>query len=255
MEEQTTAKGDAVRSAMMRIGFREDTSLAIVEEHGINTTERLMALSERDVENLYTVLQQEAWSRTPGVFISFSAKQYLAMAAYHLRHQKRISRTVDIADVTIKNVIEIRRLMLKEGRYTDEKEVKFRGWDPEDWPTNICALFYYLMEHLGVTGIPLAYVVRDTHAPGADPIGGGKHFHGHPGEEWEMVARAPHMDAEGEPLAVYLVDRQKVWELIADLCDQEDQYWKIIKPARLARDGRAAFRALHVRFTCFSSKP
>jgi hypothetical protein len=60
----------------------------------------------------------------------------------------------------------------------------------------------------------------------------------------EMIARAPHLDAAGLKLPTYVADRQKCWELICDICREED-CWSFIKPAQSTRDGRKAYWCLY----------
>jgi hypothetical protein len=59
-----------------------------------------------------------------------------------------------------------------------------------------------------------------------------------------MIARAPHLDAAGQHLPTYLADRLQVWELITDIC-REDDCWSFVKPAQQLRDGRKAYWCLY----------
>jgi hypothetical protein len=65
---------------------------------------------------------------------------------------------------------------------------------------------------LGVTKIPLAYVIRrEETIPVEDPVGGYATL------QDELIAPAPIRDNTGAYIATYLTDHAKVWEKISSL--------------------------------------
>ena len=61
----------------------------------------------------------------------------------------------------------------------------------------------------------------------------------------ELIARAPHKidEAQDAFTPTYMTDRARVWELISELCRDQD-CWSYVRPAQRTRDGRLAFTGL-----------
>lgn len=98
----------------------------------------------------------------------------------------------------------------------------------------------YLRSYLGDKKIPLAYVVRkDTDVPATDPEGG------YASIQEEMIARA--VAGVRVPDPTYLINREKVWEIIARIT-REQTCWTYVKPAQRTRDGRMAYENLYTHF-------
>jgi hypothetical protein len=109
------------------------------------------------------------------------------------------------------------------------------------------AIEEHLRSILGERKIPLAYVVRKN----ADIPAGDDPTMSYPTKQDEMIARAPHytIDEDGTkiPDPVYLVNREKVWEIIASITRDKDS-WTYVRPAQKTRDGRAAYQNLFTHF-------
>ena len=103
------------------------------------------------------------------------------------------------------------------------------------------AIEEYLRNHLGETGIPLVYVVQKDEAvpPEADDPATN-----HESATDEMVAHAPYNNVAGDLLPMFIADRRKTWELLADL-GRDDDCWTYLKPAQRSRNGRLAFWSLY----------
>ena len=156
---------------------------------------------------------------------------------YFLRFKERTSRTVAAADVTLQNV---RGYQNHKKWEEDHDDVEAPEINAKDWPRTMDALEEYLRGCLGVTKIPLAYVVREEEAvPAADPAGG------YTSLQDELIARAPFREtaAPNDYTATYLADRSRVWELISDITREHD-CWTYVRPAQRTRDGRMAFTGL-----------
>ena len=137
-------------------------------------------------------------------------------------------------DINLVNVRELRnhRDWEKSHKDVDAPELSFR-----DWYRNIESNKEWLQGCLGVSKIPLAYVVQSEELmPVVTPTGGYQSL------QDELIARAP--IRVGNPgnaayTAEYLADRSKVWELISDLTRDQD-CWSYVRPAQRTRDGRLA---------------
>jgi len=106
-------------------------------------------------------------------------------------------------------------------------------------PKTIQSLVEYLKGCLGVTKIPLAYVIRDEPGIFPDPPGG------HITQLQELIARAPILAVGSDSLSnpftqTYLDDRSKVWELLLALT-RDLECWSYVMLAQKTRDGRSAF--------------
>ena len=166
----------------------------------------------------------------------------MKLAAYYVRHQKRISRPVMIPDVT--------GAFLR--RFKDLKEAEDEHKDPSDKPTiseknwskTLEEVEEYLRNHLGHTKIPLAYVVRkeqDVPPHATDPQDG------YPVIQDEMIRRAPHVNAAGQKTESFNIDNRHVWTLISELT-RDHKCWTYVKPHQRARDGREAFLPLRKHY-------
>ena len=89
-----------------------------------------------------------------------------------------------------------------------------------DWSRNIESIEECLRGCLGVSNIPLAYVVLSEELmPVATPAGGYQSL------QDELISRAPvRVGNAGDAayIADYLADCSKVWELISDLTRDQD---------------------------------
>lgn len=104
------------------------------------------------------------------------------------------------------------------------------------------SILEYLHSYLGDKKIPLAYVIRkDSTVPTEEPDGGYGTVQG------KMIARAPHFTAAGIPDPTYLVNREKVRDIIARIT-RDHTCWTYVKPAQRTRDGRMAYLALYTHF-------
>ena len=99
--------------------------------------------------------------------------------------------------------------------------------------------------------VPLSYVIHENVAiPDAntDPA------FGMPNSKYvsvldEMIGRAPIRNAADDGYEQsYLVDREKVWDLMTKICASYPKCWTYIKTAVRARDGRAAYEAVYTQY-------
>lgn len=241
----------SIRTALVRIGFLDAAALAIVEEQGINSLEEIRLLSDDEITNLGKLLRRpggtigagDAAVPNPGIQVNARAENNLKLLAFYLRHQARTSRNTTPALITLERIRSIRELRDYESTWKASDEVP--TINPKDWPKTMEAVHEYLRSYLGDKKIPLAYVVRkDADVPATDPEGG------YATVQDEMIARAPHFTVVAGvriPDPTYLVNREKVWEIIARIT-REQTCWTYVKPAQRTRDGRMAYENLYTHF-------
>ena len=161
----------ALRTALGRLGFTNAAATAITaaDQQDIGDLEELRFLTDTEVENLCKVIRRPGGTindaagnpvPNPGIPVTLRAENNLKLAAYFLRHRKRVSRPVVAADITLVNVCTLRDLRNSEESYKAPSEVP--SVNDKDWPKTIEAILDILRTTLGEDMIPLAYVVRES---------------------------------------------------------------------------------------------
>lgn len=242
----------AIRTALVRIGFLDAAAQAIVEEQGIDSLDEIRLLTDAEISNLGQLLRRPGGTvpgadgpaiPNPGIQVNARAETNMKLLAFYLRHKVRTSRTIAPAAVTLENIRSIRELRDFEATYKPSDDVP--SINAKDWPKTMESILEYLRSYLGDKKIPLAYVVRkDENVPDEDPDGG------YATVQDEMIARAPHFTTVGAVRTLdptFLVNREKVWEIIARIT-REHSCWTYVKPAQRTRDGRMAYLALYTHF-------
>ena len=257
----------AMRQALVRLGFTQDAANAITQDQGIDSMEELKTLKDSEVKDLCDVVRkpggtipnpnaavagQPATIRDPGIKVSLRAEGNLKLTCYWLRHLARTSRNANFADIQVDTVRTMKTLVEQEEAHDDpkldegDKIVKLK-----DWSRTMENIQEALRGHLGTTKVPLSYVIRENVAvPDAntDPA------FGMPNSKYvsvldEMIGRAPIRNAADDGYEQsYLVDREKVWDLMTKICASYPECWTYIKTAMRARDGRAAYEALYTQY-------
>lgn len=247
---------DEMKEAFVRLGMSDAAAAAIVDEQGINSILELQLLTDTEIENLCKVVRRPGGTMpnpaatghdtrnanqpdiipNPGIPVSLRAENNLKLAAYWCRFRVKTSRTTEPADIQLDEIRKIRSLRDWELAHEDPK-VPENLINNRDWTKTMDGIVEHLRNCLGSTGIPLAYVVRESIAITGDPTW--------PTFQDEMINRAPIMNA-GTTIynEIYLQDNQEVWNIISSLT-REHPCWTYVKPAQKKRDGRAAFKALY----------
>ena len=245
----------AICTALVRIGFLDAAVQAIVEDQGINSLEEIHLLSDDEITNLGKLLRRPGGTvpgaagvagpavPNPGIQVNARAETNMKLLAFYRCHKVRTSRTVTPAAVTLESIRSIRELRDFESTYKASDDVP--TINAKDWPKTMESILEYLRSYLGDKKIPLAYVVRkDEAVPEIDPEAGYATI------QDEMIARAPHFAMVGavrSPDPTFLVNREKVWDIIARIT-REHTCWTYVKPAQRTRDGRMAYLALYTHF-------
>jgi hypothetical protein len=97
----------------------------------------------------------------PGHAISFRSENNLKLMVYFLKYHERTSKVVTDDQITIDSVRELCSLKEQEA---DHKDLNPPELDSKNWPRTIEAMEEWLGGCLGVTKIPLAYVIREEEA-------------------------------------------------------------------------------------------
>ena len=239
----------AWRTALGRLGFSNEAAAIIVAD-GYDNLSEYESMTDEDVTSLCktvrrpggTIQQDGNDAPNPGLAVSTRAELNLKLTVFWLRFRKNTSRTTAPADILLNTVREFRHHYQSVNAHEDP-DVPKDIIDPKDWPKTFDAIKEHLHNCLGVTGIPLEYVIRENVTPKEDPADG------YATKERELIARAPIDDPPvgGNPAqrtAAFKTDNQKVWELLAQMCRDKD-CWTYIKTAQRSRDGRAAYNALY----------
>ncbi len=112
---------NAMRTMFVRFGFTNATVQVIVNEQGIDVLEEIKLLTDDDIKNLCKVKRQPGGVipepnpgdppvNNPGTPINLRAENHLKLLAFYLRHQKRISKVVDVANITLDLIRTLREL-------------------------------------------------------------------------------------------------------------------------------------------------
>lgn len=256
-----------MRNALQGLGLSEQAARAIVEAQDIDSVSELALLKDSEVKDLCDVIRkpggtvpnpmaaqagQPATIRDPGIKVSLRAEGNLKLACYWLRHQERTSRPIAAAGLTINNVRSMKPLIEQEDEHEEETiDEKAKTINTKDWSRTMESIVEILRGHLGTTKVPLSYVVRETLlVPAAD----GDPAFGKAGTKYEsiqeeLIARAPIRKPDDTGfVASYLVDREKVWQILVKICGNYPECWTYIKTAQRTRDGRAAYEALYDQY-------
>jgi hypothetical protein len=246
---------NAMRTMLQRIGFSAAASQVLVDEQGMDTLAEIQLLTDDEIENLCKVVRRpggtvpgpnpgDAPVNNPGTPVNLRAENHLKLLAFFLRHQERVSRDTNVANVTLDTIRTVRELRDFESTYKAPDDPP--SINSKDWPKTMESIHEYLRSYLGDRKIPLAYVVRkDEDVPANDPAAG------YSTVQEAMIARAKHYtvaaDGTKTPDPAYINNREKVYEIIAKIT-RDHPCWTYVKPAQRTRDGRMAYLGLYQHF-------
>jgi len=156
---------------------------------------------------------------------------------FYLRYRDRTSRPLDPALITLDNVRGVKYLKEWEEEHKDVEKPELNS---KDWPKTIEAIEEWLRGCLGVTNIPLAYVIREEEEV---PQHANDPTTNYGSLQDELIGRAPILDNNNNYVNTFLTDRVRVWELLSGLT-HDHECWSYVRPAQRTRDGRMAFESL-----------
>ena len=95
-----------------------------------------------------------------GELVSMRVVVNLKLACFFIRHRERTSRTCTAATVTLPRIRALRALRTTELAHKDTADTLGFPIDGNNWPKTVEAILLFLSKHLGVTKVPLGYVIR-----------------------------------------------------------------------------------------------
>jgi hypothetical protein len=240
-----------IRTALGRLGFSNDCADFIVTNQGMDTLDEFRIMDETEIESLCRVCRKPGGTTQvndvrvnhPGHNVPMKAENNLKLMAFYLKFQHNTSTTVTPADITVENV---RGLHALKQWQEDHKDLPAPEIPNKDWPRNFEAIEEWMRGCLGVTGIPLAYVIRAELDPMAPPCGTW------PSNQDKLIGRAPIRTVAADGTITwdptFITDRTRVWELLSTVTRDLDYCWTYVRPAQRTRDGRMAYLALKTHY-------
>ena len=253
------ANMDAWQTMLDAIGFSQQARFAITFDEGIDCTYTLGHKTKDQLEEMVRTLRRPGglipalagaapgtMINNPGIAINDATKDKLVIAAFMCRQRRLMSRSTDPA--TIRNATL--------GLWFDRREAHLAKSDStivlssadyhKNWTRAFEAMDSYLQLRLSdLSGIPLAYLVRETQVPKPEDDDPSTNY----GGNWvaEQIARCPHFEhlPAGSTVATtyYVEDNIKLWHILHELF-KAHQSFTHLKPFQKKQDGRGAYRAL-----------
>ena len=205
----------AIQTSLTCMGFTQEAADFITDDQDMNDLSEFKLMTDKEVESLCKVVRRPGGTipnpsaavagqpptiPNPGIPVSQHAENNLKLMCFYLRFRDRTSRTLDTALITLENVRNIKYLKEWEEEHKDVEKPEINA---KDWPKTIEAIKEWLRGCLGVTKIPLAYVIRDDEevpAHGDDPSTN------YGSLQDELIRRAPIKDANDAYVGTYLTD-------------------------------------------------
>jgi len=204
-----------IQDALIRMGFDQDAAVYMTDVQGLDALDEYRSMTDDEALNICRVLRKPGGMtgqppvQHPGFAVSTRVERNLKLMCYLLRYGERTSRTIAPDRITIDLVRLMKAQREKEENHMDASPPKFSS---KDWPRMIESIEAWLRGCLGVTKIPLAYVIRsDVNVrnelldPPTNYILCKK----------ELIARAPIIDANNFYNSTYVSDSELVWQKLA----------------------------------------
>lgn len=209
-----------------------DARNAIIQE-GFTTADQFSRITPSEVETMVKNLRQPRGNE-PGVRIGAVPMKNLKALVWWARDRKRRDREIVIEDFT-NDVLEECIVKLEMDDADEQTKVDAPGMlkGAEDWVQWELSLHNYLMNVKGVSGIPLAYVIRKEILDVDDYV--------FENEVERLIHEAPH---EGPAFAA---DNQQVYRIIqSKLVGTENYEW--ISKYETSQDGRSTMNTLRTHY-------
>jgi hypothetical protein len=180
------------------------------------------------------------WQATrPGIHISDKSLLRFRQMAYYAKHLDTTDRFFIPAEATLDRLKELWEWRQNELNKEATQELK----EPEPLKhenkarRTLEALDHYLKSKRGVSGVPLAYLVREEEEPGPDA------GYGQPTITDDLVNRAPH----GNGNVNYVADNRYLWAIIRRMT-QDGFAWTWVSDQDKHENGRKAYLQLKEHF-------
>ena len=156
----------AILSMYGRLGFSAAACTKLAVEQGMDDLMELLLLTDPEVDLLMKAVKIPGGANV-GELVSMRAIINLKLACFFIRHRERTSRTCTAATVTLPRIRALRALRTTELSHKDPADTSGFSINGNNWPKTVEALSLFLSKHLGVTKVPLGYVIR---APEVVPL-------------------------------------------------------------------------------------
>ena len=103
--------------------FTTEAAEAIVDDQGYEDLDELCRLDDKGVDNLCNILRKSQTGDAgviAGLQISNLAQERLKLAIFALKHQKRVSREIDLSDMTKESILELDQQRQMEKSFTNK---------------------------------------------------------------------------------------------------------------------------------------
>jgi hypothetical protein len=192
---------DEIKTFLVNVcSFTATVAEAIVDEQGYEDLDKLCRLDDKGANNLCRILRKSqtgaAGVVVAGHMISNLAQERLKLAIFALKHQKRVSREIDLSTMTKVSILKLDQQRQMEKTFTN----KINNYAQATFK-DLAKTFEVVSEQLehgrGITGICLAYVVRADLIPQHEVEDPPENY---PSLDAKMIARAPILeDDKKEP--------------------------------------------------------
>jgi len=103
--------------------FNDDAAEAIVDDQGYSDLDELCRLDDKGADNLCSILRKSQ-TGSAGVVgghqISNLAQERLKLAIFALKHQKRVSREIDLSTMTKESILQLDQQRQMEKTFTNK---------------------------------------------------------------------------------------------------------------------------------------
>ena len=177
-----------------------------------------------------------------GILVAQHAENNVKLVSYYLKYRKKTSRSVTLADITLSYVHKLREHHNWELAHKDVELPELTS----NWPRNMENMEEYFCGCLSVTGIPLAYAVREkpeVFPEADDPVDN------YGSMQDELITHALILTVANPNafMATYLSDCQCVWDKIMVITCELD-CWMYVHPTQHTRDGHLAYQNLNEHY-------
>ena len=239
--------------------FKEEAAEAILDDQGYSDLDELCRLDDKGADNLCSILRKSQTGPAgvvAGQSISNLAQERLKLAIFALKHQKRVSREIDLSDMSKESILALDQQRQMEKTFTN----KLDGYAQATFK-DLAKLFEWVSEQLehgrGINGEKLAYVVRPDLIPPYEDRDPPENY---PSLDAEMIARAPILeDGDIDPdqtalalkaledsgpfCASFRIDMVTVWNILYEMFGQTPA-WLHGQSTKKEKNGRKLFRLL-----------
>ena len=164
---------DAMIQILWWIGFRTGAQTTLIYDDGVDSWESIQMLSSDDIDAMAKTFMGRAANSNSRIIFGTNRTKWLKALIHWTQDFYRVSDVptiVDLDEITFKAALRTAesrskiRTTLKENKIPVdaspgllEREAKWKEWEEQ--------FVNYLRLHLGSSGVPLSYVIRENEAP------------------------------------------------------------------------------------------